>query len=239
MTRNIYSIRYKMIRTISLGVCMFINQYNMKCGIILLILSLSHLVYSQNHFIDKRDSTHYDIFQIENHLWFKTNLKYKSQTSWCKEYPDAVACKDGNFYYSTDLVNVCPVGWRVPTWGEYKKAIKFIERQKELPPDSISYSENVMPYKKYKIIAERIVGITLIGDTAFFDMGATGWVQGEEWEPQAEATMWVVEDISNSPQPHVHIFEGQIIKHAHAHNVLDKPKNVRRFSVRCISDVKR
>ena len=105
--------------------------------------------------------------------------------------------------------------------------------------DSVTYSENTMPYKKYKILAEHIIGITLIGDTTFFDMTSTGWIQGNKWELQPQTTMWIVEDISNSPQPHVHIFDyGEIIKHAHEHNVIDKPKKIRRFSVRCISDVK-
>lgn len=96
-----------------------------------------------------------------------------------------------------------------------------------------------MPYKKYNILADHVVGITLIGDTIFFDMAATGWIQGSTWEFQNETTMWVIEEISNSPQPHFHILSGEIIKHAHEHNVLDRPKTIRRFSVRCISDVKR
>ena len=210
----------------------------MKYKLTIALFTIVCSVYCQNHIIDNRDSAYYEIFQIENLFWFKTNLKYKTQTSWCNQYPESEACKSGNFYYSTDLISVCPSGWRVPSWSEYKKAIKFIEKHNN-SSDSVTYTENMMPYKKYKILAEHIIGITLIGDTSFFDMAANGWIEGNKWAQQHETTMWIVEDISNSPQPHVHILDGEIIKHAHEHNVLDKAKKVRRFSIRCISDVKK
>lgn len=210
----------------------------MKYKLLIALFILLNQAYSQNFIIDNRDSTHYPVFQIENHVWFKTNLKYKSQTSWCNQHPESEACKSGNFYYSTDLINVCPNGWRVPSWNEYKKALKVIEKQSSFSSDSVTYTEGSLPYKKHKIFAEHVVGITLIGDSTFFDMVANGWIQGDSWDLQQETTMWIVEDISNSPQPHVHILENEIRKHAHEHNVIDKPKKVRRFSVRCISDVK-
>lgn len=195
------------------------------------------LANGQASFIDSRDSTQYETFAVENHLWFKSNLKYKTPTSWCNDHPESKACASGNYYYALDLINVCPVGWRVPTWMEYKKAIKFIERNSPAI-DSVSYSENIMPYKKHRILAEHVIGITLLGDSSFFDMTATGWIQGNTWEPQEETTMWIVEEISNSPQPHIHVFKNEIIKHAHEHHVWDKPKKTRRFSVRCVSDIK-
>lgn len=209
----------------------------MKCKLIIALAIIVSNAFSQNAIIDDRDGKHYEVFQVDNHLWFKTNLQYKSQTSWCNQHPESEACKSGNFYYSTDLINVCPNGWRVPSWMEYKKAIKFIDRNNN-PSDSAIFSENFMPYKKYKILAEQVIGITLIGDSTFFDMVANGWIEGDKWEKQNETTVWVVEDISNSPQPHVHILKGEIIKHAHEHHVIDKEKKIRRFSVRCISDVK-
>lgn len=210
----------------------------MKKVMILYFMTMSCAYGQQKFFIDERDSTRYETFTIENHLWLKSNLKYKTLTSWCNEHPESEACISGNFYYATDLVNICPVGWRVPTWMDYKRAIKFIEKNRSAV-DSVTYSEDIMPNKKYKILAEGIIGITLIGDTTFFDMTSTGWIQGNKWELQPDATMWIVEDIFNSPQPHVHVLKnGEIIKHAHEHNVIDKPKKIRRFSVRCISDVK-
>ena len=214
----------------------------MKYKLTIALFTILYTSYSQNQIIDHRDSTYYEIFQIENHLWFKSNLKYKSETSWCNQHPESEACKSGNFYYSTDLINVCPNDWRVPSWNEYKKALKVIEKQSSFSSDSVTYTEGSKPYKKYnkkyKIFAEQVVGITLIGDSTFFDMVANGWIQGDSWYLQQETTMWIVEDISNSPQPHVHILDGKIRKHAHEHNVIDKPKKIRRFSIRCISDVK-
>ena len=209
----------------------------MICKLLVPLFIFAHHAYGQSFIIDNRDSSSYEVFQLGNNVWFKTNLRYKSETSWCKQHSESEACKSGNYYYSTDLINVCPNGWRVPTWGDYKKAIKFIENHSSLSSDSVTYTEEMMPYTKYKILAEQIIGITLLGDSTFFDMAANGWIQGERWDQQQETTMWIVEDISNSPQPHVHIRNGEIIKHAHEHHVNDKPKNVRRFSIRCISDV--
>ncbi|MFT7036580.1 MAG: hypothetical protein ACJA2S_005112 [Cyclobacteriaceae bacterium] len=76
-----------------------------------------------------------------------------------------------------------------------------------------------------------------MNDTAFFNMAATGWIEGDKWEPQNQTTMWVIHDISNTPQPHVHITPEQVIMHSHGHNILDKPNKLRRFSIRCIKPV--
>jgi uncharacterized protein (TIGR02145 family) len=178
------------------------------------------------------------VFEIGGQLWLKQNLKFKTPTSWCAEHPDSDACAYGNYYYPTDLINVSPDGWRVATWFDYKRALKGIAVYYELT-DSLKYEESKLPlYKNLKLDGEMITGLTLIGDSTFFDMATTGWIEGDQWQPQNETTMWIVHDISNTPQPHVHIRNGEITMHSHGHNVIDKPKKLRRFSVRCVSNHK-
>lgn len=168
----------------------------------------------------------------------KDNLQFKTPTSWCSEHPESDACKMGNYYYPTDLINVCPSGWRVPTWIEFKGAIKQIENFYRLS-DSIQYNQGKWPlYKDLLLEAESIANLTLINDTTFFDMAATGWVQGDKWVPQEQITLWIVHEISNTPQPHIHIKPNEIIMHSHGHNVIDKPGKLRRFSVRCVAELK-
>ena len=169
--------------------------------------------------------------------WFKSNLQFSTPTSWCNENPDSEACKYGNYYYPTDLINVCPSGWRVPKWREYKQALKEIEYYYGIS-DSIQQSVGTAPlYKNLQLEAERIVNLTLIRDTIFFYMASTGWIEGDKWVPQNETTVWVIHDISNTPQPHVHISPNDIAMHSHGHNVIDKPSKLRRFAVRCVSEI--
>ena len=204
---------------------------------VVLLLLFAHLsVYGQDSLTDTRDGDEYEVVKIAGYRWFKENIRYKTPTSWCSENPDSEACQYGNYYYPTDLVNICPENWRVPTWLEYRAAIKEIEHYYGLS-DSVKYVVNQQNlYKDLMLDSEWIVNLSLIGDSTFFDMAATGWVEGDRWKPQGQATVWIIHDLFNTPQPHVHIKPSEIIMHSHGHHVLDKPKNMRRFAVRCLCD---
>lgn len=202
-------------------------------GMILILICDS--VAAQIFFSDTRDNSKYEVFEIGGRRWLKENLKFKTPTSWCAEHPESDACAYGNYYYPTDLINVCPDAWRVATWFDYKRALKDIAAYYQLT-DSLKYEESKLPlYRDLKLEGERITGLTLIGDSTFFDMATTGWIEGDQWQSQNETTMWIVHDLSNTPQPHVHIRNREITMHSHGHNVIDKPKKLRRFSVRCVS----
>ncbi|MEM9856350.1 MAG: FISUMP domain-containing protein [Bacteroidota bacterium] len=190
------------------------------------------LTDAQTIFTDNRDGSKYDIIKIGNYLWFQENLRFVTPTSWCAENPNSTACIDNNFYYPTDLISICPQGWRVAKWTEYKKAIKTIEKYYNLNIEFISGKAPL--YKELALDAESISGLTLLNDTTFLNMTATGWIEGDKWKRQNQSNQWIVHSISNTPQPHLHITPERIIMHSHGHNVLDKPKKLRRFSVRCI-----
>lgn len=205
---------------------------SMKIILRFILITTIYTSTGQNFFIDQRDSTQYEIVQIGDNVWLKDNLRFTTPASWCAEDPDSQACENGNYYYPTDLINVCPTGWQVPTWKDYKDAIEIIEDHYDL---QIEYNMGNVPlYKDLNLEAEQIQGLTLLNDTVFFNLVTTGWIEGDKWSPQNQATMWVVHDFSNTPQPHIHIQTEQIIMHSHGHNVIDKPKKLRRFSVRCI-----
>jgi len=211
------------------------SRFLRSCGMAIVFFLIFEAVTAQRIFVDTRDNNTYVTFEIGDRLWLKENLKFKTSTSWCAEHPESEACAYGNYYYPTDLINVCPDGWRVATWRDYKKALKDIATYYKLT-DSLQYEQSKLPlYRDLKLEGEMITGLTLIGDSTFFDMATTGWIEGDQWHPQNETTMWIVHDISNTPQPHVHIRGGEVTMHSHGHNVIDKPKKLRRFSVRCVT----
>ncbi|MEM6840759.1 MAG: FISUMP domain-containing protein [Bacteroidota bacterium] len=206
-------------------------------SVVVLLLFFAHSVYGQHPFTDTRDSTEYEVVQIAGYCWFKENVRCKTPTSWCSENPDSEACQYGNYYYPTDLMNICPEGWRVPTWLEYRAAIKEIEHHYGLSDSAKYVASQQNLYKDLLLDSEWIVNLSLMYDSTFLDMAATGWVEGNKWKPSANTTVWIIHDVSNTPQPHVHVRPNEIAMHSHGHHVLDKPKNMRRFAVRCICDI--
>ncbi|MEM6526473.1 MAG: FISUMP domain-containing protein [Bacteroidota bacterium] len=108
---------------------------------------------AQTTVIDSRDSTKYDIIKIGEYVWFQENLRFLTPTSWCAENPNSAACVNNNFYYPTDLIHVCPDGWRVPKWTEYKHAIKAIEKYYSFDPEY-----NVGKAPLYKELTQLVVG---------------------------------------------------------------------------------
>ena len=200
--------------------------------VLILYIWTTKLTVAQTTFIDNRDSSRYDIVRIGDYLWFQENLRFVTPTSWCAENPNSAGCVDNNFYYPTDLIKVCPEGWRVPKWTEYKEAIKIIEEYYDLNTEYVSGKAPL--YKELALDAESISGLTLLNDTTFFNATAMGWIEGNKWIPQNQSNQWIIHSTSNTPQPHLHITPERIIMHSHGHNVLDKPKKLRRFSVRCV-----
>lgn len=78
---------------------------------ILLLMSLN--AWSQDVLIDPRDGNQYQVVQIGDYRWFKSNLRYQTPTSWCAQYHDAEPCDESNFYFYTDLESLCPPSWHV------------------------------------------------------------------------------------------------------------------------------
>ena len=162
----------------------YLNQFLRSSVTVVGLIVMCHSLTAQTSFIDTRDRSKYEIFEIGDKLWLKENLRFKTPTSWCAEHPESAACAYGNYYYPTDLINVCPDGWRVATWFDYKRALKDIAAYYELT-DSLKYEESKLPlYRNLKLEGETITGLTLIGDSAFFDMATTGWIEGDKWQPQ-------------------------------------------------------
>ncbi len=133
-------------------------------GIAIVLILICGSVTAQRFFTDTRDNSMYEVFGDGDQLRLKENLKFKTPTSWGAEHPESDACAYGNYYYPTDLINVCPDGWRVPTWFDYRRALKDIAAYYELT-DALKYEESKLPlYRNLKLEGEMVTGLTLIGD---------------------------------------------------------------------------
>lgn len=68
----------------------------------------------KNKFTDPRDGQTYEIYQIGYITWMTENFRYNTEGCFVSE--------DGEVYYhASDLENLCPEGWHIPTsedWGE-------------------------------------------------------------------------------------------------------------------------
>ncbi|WP_020528936.1 FISUMP domain-containing protein [Flexithrix dorotheae] len=210
----------------------------MKLLILFVLLMASPILKAQDYFEDPRDGNIYELVKVGSHWWFRSNLKYQTKASWCFQNPKDSMCAIGNYYYPEDLPKACPNGWRVPTWAEYTSALHYLMDTLNIPQDSVKFIKQEIISNKIPISSEGVLGITFLHDSIYFNMLSTGWIQGKKRVEQTQTTMWIEEDIQDLPQPHVHIREDGMVKHAHHHNVEGKPKKQRRFSVRCVCDAK-
>ncbi len=182
-------------------------------------------------YVDKRDGKVYPLVTLENVQWFKTNLSFASATSWCTQQTKIINCADGNFYSYKGLDSVCPQGWRIPNWTEWESAIKVVVKLNKLDRTKIKLDSS-----KYNRASILVNGINLFKDSLGLNIKPVGWVEGNKREGQRnnQANFWVLEPATGDPTTHIHIADKGYVKHGHDHEIIDKPKNQRRFSVRCV-----
>ncbi|MEM9675701.1 MAG: FISUMP domain-containing protein [Bacteroidota bacterium] len=198
--------------------------------VIFLSIVSSLSAFGQETFIDPRDNNEYPIVQIGNYQWFGTNLRFLTPDSWCAQNSHVEPCSQSNFYFHSDLQQLCPTGWRIPTWEDWKNTLEIINQS-----DSLVVEITELPYTNYRIIAERVIKENVLQDTAYLNLNPLGWIQGKKWVMQPDqANLWVTESHATGPPPHLHVRDSSILKHAHEHHIWDKPKKQRRFAVRCI-----
>lgn len=205
----------------------------MRTTLVCYLFSLSICCFAQKSFTDERDGNKYKLIQIGDLLWMQEHMRYLTPESWCEKFPESEACKYGNFYYPSELDQICPEGWRIPTWDDYNASVLYLIDS--LGIDSAIFEYDVRINKRKSIYADIIRGINIINDSLYFNIEMTGWIEGWKWEPQDQTTIWVNED-STLYQTHIHIRPDGFLKHSHKHNVMDKPKRQRRFSVRCVCE---
>lgn len=71
-------------------------------------------------FTDPRDGQTYKMVKIGDQVWMAENLRYKTPQSICF-LEDEKQCSKGRFYSVSEIDEICPTGWHLPTLREAEK----------------------------------------------------------------------------------------------------------------------
>lgn len=98
---------------------------------LVLFLHINIHTYAQQHntFTDKRDGRKYKITQIGNQWWMAENLSYKVN-KYLLDYGNKKFQKEFGFLDTFEqTLDVCPVGWHIPTEQEWDTLASFIQNE--------------------------------------------------------------------------------------------------------------
>lgn len=168
----------------------------------IIAVTTTHKGYSQNEvFIDERDSSVYELFQCGNYTWFKQDLRYCSDLSWCNEAPNDTVCLKTNYYHYKEINSVYPTGWCVPKASEWNKMIEIVAAKGGVPKDSLKWETDTFHHQW-----EIIIGMdSLLRDSNNIHLKGKGWIEGRKRSKiNSNNNYWVVGPNGNNPPPHVH-----------------------------------
>lgn len=72
-------------------------------------------------FTDTRDGHIYKTIKIGEQVWMAENLSYLINQNL-----EDLGCIYGRFYHFSDIVEVCPEGWHIPTVDEWEELFNFL-----------------------------------------------------------------------------------------------------------------
>ncbi len=184
-------------------------------------------------FIDERDQQAYKTIVINGKNWFRENLRFQTSKSFCPNFnKDSADCKGGNYYSNSELGAICPRGWHVATIDEWDNFLNTLFKNNNI-------KGGVVKYDTAKI--KDNFSITLPKNALFSDtllnLGPTGWVEGAFLKKNDALSVWAVDIKTRDDKYHFHFGNSGLVKHSHEHNILDKPKRVRKFAVRCVCEL--
>jgi uncharacterized protein (TIGR02145 family) len=83
---------------------------------------------SYGEFLDKRDDKVYRTIVISNHVWTAQNMDFaietESTSSWCYDNDPKNCQKYGRFYTWEAAQKVCPEGWHLSSYNEWKELLE-------------------------------------------------------------------------------------------------------------------
>jgi len=78
-------------------------------------------------FFDDRDGQVYETVQIGDQCWFKQNLNFVTDSSWCYEDDPANCEVYGRLYANNMAQKACPEGWHLPDEDEWCQLVVFLD----------------------------------------------------------------------------------------------------------------
>ncbi len=187
-------------------------------------------------YTDPRDGNIYQTVKIGTMIWFREHLRLKTAQSYFPNYnEDVTDLKNGNYYGMEELNSLCPAGWHIPTINELKQYIFWITAENGIHDSSIVRSISI---DKDSSMLFNVPNWNPLTDTVL-NLVSIGWVEGNKRVSNKSLSMWVTDTEKNDTKFHSHIGSLGYVIHTHLHNVIDKPKKVRKFVVRCVCEAKR
>ena len=199
------------------------------CCILLALTCSSQAQF--NYFNDPRDGNVYETVTIGNKTWFRENLRLRTDLA---HFKDSSQVRLGNYYSNLDLGSVCPPGWHVATVEELREYILFIARKNNVGDTNIIITRSKDADSSLMI---NVPGVRP-GSDSLLNLVSLGWVEGGKIKKDKAFTMWLTDSQGSDNKFHAHIGALGYIIHTHFHNIIDKPKKVRKFVVRCVCEIK-
>jgi uncharacterized protein (TIGR02145 family) len=185
-------------------------------------------------FTDNRDGQQYKTIVINGKTWFRENLRFQTNQSFCPNFnKDSADCRDGNYYSNSELLSVCPKGWHVATTPEWESYISIQLKNKNINGGIFKYDTSKLLEKNFSI---NMTGAGLFTDT-LLHLLSTGWIEGLKLKKSNNLSLWISDPQTLDEKYHLHIGKDGFVRHSHEHHIIDKPRKVRMFPVRCVCDM--
>lgn len=84
----------------------------------------------QGEFCDPRDGKRYDLVVIGRQTWFRRNLAYETEGSWCPNDREENCTIYGRLY-RWGVANSCPEGWRLPSMKDFTTLYDYIGKKND------------------------------------------------------------------------------------------------------------
>jgi len=209
----------------------------MRTIVVFLFAFFPQFLISQTTTItDERDGNVYSVIQIGDNLWMQENLRYKHQSGAFNKRRRKLK-KFGNFYDNSKLDSLCPDGWHVPTLAEWDDTMLALMKLKGVIDSQRDTSEVKEDFNQElvvtRVIADKSRQLNLFSPP--LNLKGFGWVdKGIRRKFLKSANLWVIDDIQNLKNYHLHVTNNESSSHHHKHHIEVKKSKKRHFNVRCI-----
>jgi len=183
---------------------------------------------------DDRDGEIYTTVTIDGIEWFRDNLRYQTETSFCPNDSKALSdCAQGNFYTNAALDSVCPAGWRIPNDKDWKQYFAYRLQSKE--GSLLDVRLDTMHEEYLSVIYRDTTSkVSLLDESNPLGIDEVGWVQGKKRQAWGTTTFWIRNTEVEDKRFHLHVRNQNFTIHRHSHHVEDRKRMNRRFMVKCV-----